>query len=458
MTALLRLSALRERIRSSLWFLPAVSVVVSLAVAIALAEIERRTQVGGSVIGFAGSPEGARAVLATVAGSTITVTGLTFSLTVVALQVAASQFTPRLLSSFLSDRGNQVVLSTFLSTFVYSLAVLRSIRSPAEGTTFVPHIAVAVGMALTLVSIAMLVYFFDHLTQQLRVETILRDLQRETLELIRRQAPTDGATLPEDLELPEVPDHAVAIRARRSGHLQALHLGVLGDVADDHGIVIRLRPSVGVHVTEATTLAWVWPVDDADGERELDAEVLSSGVHRGIHLGHERTMQHDVAFGIRQLVDICARALSPGVNDPTTAVTTIASTASVLTELARTGRAPATRSDDLGRLRVAVPQSTFSELLALACDQPRRYGASEPAVLVEILRLLTDVAEVAPEQHSETIARQIERTQAAADGADLADEDRARVRAAARHATTALRGDARVARVRDEDDAEAVAD
>lgn len=445
--SVLRVSALRERVRSSLWLWPALAVGVAILAGTILPMLER----GGTGTGFAGTPDGARAVLSTVAGSTITVTGLTFSLTVVALQVASSQFTPRLLDTFLADRGNQAVLSVFLGTFAYTLAVLRSVRSADPGSgveAAVPDLAVAVGLDLTLLSVAMLVYFFHHLTQQLRVESVLGAVRRDTVALIRRHtAARDSADEPER-GLPVVPDDAQPLRALRTGYLQAIDVDILSAAAAFHGVVLCLRPVVGTHVTVGTTVAWAWPDTRQRSAPVRGTEALTRHVHDGIHLGAERTLQQDIAFGVRQLVDIAARALSPGVNDPATAVAALGALAAVLVELAEWRLDPIVQRDPDGRVRAMAPQQSFAEILSLACDQPRRYGSTEPAVLTELVRMLTDLAEVCHEDEDRRAVRQqVDATVEAAVEARLNTADLARVQTFARHATVALERGARVAAV-----------
>lgn len=451
MSTSLELSALRERLLSSLWFIPGLSVSVSLVVGMVLSD--PRLAIGASQADwFVGTPEGARAILSTVAGSTITVTGLTFSLTVVALQMASSQFTPRVLGTFLSDRGNQAVLSVFLSTFVYSLVVLRAVRSGTEdGEPFVPSVAVALALGLTMLSVAMLVYFFHHLTQQLRVERLLEEIRSDTLALAASN-PRDRAIEP-DGGAPAVPAGAAVVRARRSGYLQMLQLDGLRGVAEEHHLVVRLRPEVGSHVTQGTTLAWVWSIDGSGIEL---ADELERAIDGRIHIGPDRTLRQDLAFGVRQIVDIAAKALSPGINDPTTAVAAIGALSDVMCELAGQRLGPLLRCDDDGRVRVAVPHPTFGQILALACDQPRRYGQNEPAVLIALLQMLTDIADVAPDDADlDAIGTEISATLERLEEAQLSTVERARVRAAAEHARAALENGARVADVSEREDAPA---
>lgn len=475
MDSTLRLAALKDRLLRSLWFWPAVTVLVAIVAADLLSRVEPGSGADG-LARFGGTPEGARAILSTVAGSLITTTGVIFSLTVVALQVASSQFTPRLLQTFLSDRGNQAVLSVFLGTFAYTVVVQRSVRSAdADGRgAFVPDVAVGVGLLLTLASVGMLVYFLHHLTQLLRLETVLAELRRETLAAVRRNArradaETDtagdgegdegGGTqhAPSDttppLELPEVPDAHLVLRARRSGSLQVTRPDVLRRLAERHGVAVRLLPDVGEHVTVGTTIGWAWVVDDGGELDQVDQEALERGVHEAIHLGRERSLHEDVAFGIRQLVDIAARALSPGVNDPTTAVSAVDAMAEVLVEVARTPAASPVRRDAQGRVRAVVAPTTFAELLALACDQPRRYGRDEPALLVAVLRMCTDVGEASlDDARRAAVKTQIDATVERARDAELSTTERARVERAARQAEAACALGRRVSRFEDEDE------
>ncbi len=242
------------------------------------------------------------------------------------------------------------------------------------------------------------------------------------------------------------------VRARRSGYLQAVSLDGLQQVAEAHGVVVRLVPAVGLHVTCGTTLGWAWPVA-ADSENELDVDELARAIHGAIHLGPERTLTEDVAFGIRQLVDIAARALSTGVNDPTTAVAAIDAMSTVICEVAGGPRPSSVRVDADGRVRAAIPRSSFAELLALACDQPRRYGRNEPAVLTELLRMLTDVAETAADDdRRDAIGVQIDVTVDRARDAELSSTERARVDRYARQARAACRMGQRSARLEAEEE------
>ena len=380
---------MRERLRSSLWVLPTLAVLFALVLGTALSNLPAPQGPLRSLL-FTGSAEGARSLLSTVAGAMITTIGVIFSLTVLALQMAAGQYSPRVMRNFLRDRGNQVVLAVFLATFAYSVAVLRVIRQSSDGQKeVVPALAVSVGILLILASLGMLVYFIQHLTGTIRVEHILRDAERTTMGTIRAVYGPRGEDRPGP-GMPDVPAAAVAVPARRTGYVQAASPEELIGWAGEHDLVVRYRPTIGAHVVEGAVLAWVWRRDG--GPPPEDVEPIAVRVDRPLSIGFERTSQQDVAFGVRQIVDIAVRALSPGVNDPTTAVDAIGSLTGLLTELARRDLGDRIGCDDAGVVRVALPHPSLGQYVDLCCDQIRRYGAHDPAVLSRLLRMLVDVA------------------------------------------------------------------
>ncbi len=412
-TLTLRVSALWERLRGSLWFIPAVAVLLALVAGTVLATWPPTVGAVLEPLAFDGTAPGARTLLTAIAGAMITVTALTFTLTVVALQMASSQYSPRVLRGFLADRSSQIVLALFLATFAYAIAVLRVIREEGPATTeVVPQLAVGLGALLTLLSVGALVYFIHHLTQQLRLETILDEIVRETLGAID-DAYDDRSALT-TTSLPEPPSTAHRVWSHHTGYLQAVRPGGLADAAEAAEVTVRLRPTLGAHVTRGTTLGWVWPTGDAELP---DEEELVRLVHGHVHLGSERTGRRDVAFGMRQLVDIAVRALSPGVNDPTTAVVVAEALAPPLCALTDVRSGSEIVSDEDGTVRAIVPRPSFGDLLELACGQIRRYGAGEPAVLAALADLLADIGECASTDDQRTaIGTQIDRLETTVDG------------------------------------------
>lgn len=421
-----RLRALWRDLQDSLWLLPTLGVVAAIVLAQVLVAVPATwTSRLPGLLAYSGSPDGARTILGELAGATFTVVGVVFSLTVVALQMAASQFTPRILRTFLKDRSVQLVLSGMIGSGVFHVTVLRHVRTPDEGVSFVPDVAVSAALLLALLAVGLLVHFLHHLTSQLRVDVAMSGIRRQTLHLVEGLA-LSRETLP-DGPAPEPPPGAEVVTARTSGYVQTVDLGLLARLAEQRGLAVLLRPRPGEWVAEGTTIAWAWDAgsgdDVRDGGEPEAGDSAADVIHRSFHLGGDRTEADDVAFGIRQLVDIAVRALSPGINDPTTAVEAMAQLSSILVRLTDRPLGAVVATDAAGRMRAAQPRPTFGDCLDLALSQPRRYAASEPVVLVAVLRLLVDVAERVADSadRADVVRDQVRRTRELADLADPAD-------------------------------------
>jgi uncharacterized membrane protein len=375
--------SLREYVRGSLWVLPTLVVLAALAAGALLSSVSIGPR---SPLAFQGTPDDARTLLLGITGTMVTVIALLLGLAVVALQLSSTQFSPRLLRNFLRDRPNQVVLSAFVATFAYSAAGLYTVGvSGGNRTAAFPRLAVSGAIVLLFVSLGLLVFFADHLVYSIQVDAIMEAVQRNTLAVIR------GGLLAGGHDAPEVPAWAVPITSRHSGYVQAVHPGTLLSHAGRCGVCLRLRLRVGEHVVAGTTLAWIWRAspDDPAPDPEAFTRVLDAGVR----IGFERTLEQDAAFGIRQLVDVACKALSPAVNDPYTAVQAVDHLSVIFCTLAL--RPLGTHVARDGRGVVIVPGRRFGDYLAVMCGLIRRYGAPEPTVAHALLRLLGSCAAVA---------------------------------------------------------------
>ena len=385
---MIRRDALSEYLRGSLWVLPALSALAALIAGSVLSLVD----VGpNSPLAFQGTADDARNLLIGIAGTMVTVIALLLGLTVVALQLSSTQFSPRLLRNFLRDRPNQIVLSTFVATFAYSAAGLYTVGvSAGTRTAEFPRLAVTGAVVLLFASLCMLVFFADHLAHSIQIDAIMNVVEHHTLAAIRNGALFDGALLDGE-EVPPVPEWAVPVAARRSGYVQAVHARTLLSHAERHGVSLRLRPRVGEHVVVGTTLAWIWHTSPND--HAPDVQVFYPALDQGVRLGFERTFEQDAGFGIRQLVDIATKALSPAVNDPYTAIQALQHLSVIFCALA-----PRQLGDHVARSRadgtIIIPGWRFSQYLAVACGLIRRYGAREPTVAQAMLRLLADSAAV----------------------------------------------------------------
>jgi uncharacterized membrane protein len=390
-----------SKVRDSLWFLPGAGatsgIVFGHLVAMRLSPYLEEHGLGSSAF-FAGGAEAARVLLGTIAGSLITVTGVTFSVTIVALQLASSQFTPRLLRRFVADRANQGVLATFIGTFTYTLVVLRTIRSRDEGPGFVPGVAVSLSVVLLFVSVAALIYFIHHAARSMQASTILERETRQALALVDGLFPQETGELTEPpLERPRGEAHVV--RSERTGFLQAVYESALDEVAAETSRVIQMEPYIGAKVLVGEPLALVWgrgPVDE-----RIDQRVRSA-----FALGDERTPEQDLEFYLIEISDIAVKALSPGINDPTTATLAIDSLAEILLTLAVRKQPAPTRATEHDNVYFIARRTTFERALRISLDSVRHFGASTPVIAVKLLGFVARLARLVPKRGHAALAVQ----------------------------------------------------
>ncbi len=426
-------NSFRDTVRTQLWPLPTVGIVIAVAAGVLLPRLDGAIDddLPPTVTDylFGGGAAAARAVLETIAGSLITVTALTFSLTVVTLQLASSQYSPRLLRTFSSDRFVQATLALLLGTFTYALTVLRTVRTPADDQRlFVPQMAVTVAFGLTVASVIGLVLFLAHLTTEIRAETMLANVHQDATDTVNRVLSADDPGAGAD-PLPEPPGEAVPVMAGSSGFLVRIDESAMLAAATTADAVLVIDRPPGSSLVVGTPVGVTWPSSGRFFETD-ELESLRSSVGRAVRTGKERTAAVDVAFGLRQLTDVAIKALSPGINDPTTAVHALGHSSSLLCELAKRDLGPRLLRDEEGRIRVVLHRASFGDLLELAVGQPRRYGAADPDVLIRLVRLLDEIAWTATAvEQRQAIAGQLARLRATADGQNFDDTERAYLRA-----------------------------
>jgi len=405
----MRVRELAERIRHSLWFIPTLSVLVAAGISLAAVGLsDALDQVGADLpLIFGAGPDGARAMLQAIAGSVITVAGVTFSITIVALQLTSTQFSPRVLRNFLRDRPNQLVLGVFMGTFTYCLLVLRSIRSEDElrGEAFVPNLAITGALVLAFISLGMLIFFIHHISVRLQVTSIVASVAGDTIRTIRDLsewttarpergwvAAGAGEATPAPPSGAIPPPAGSVLRATESGYLQLVDLGGLVRGAEQLGGTYRLLVAPGAWVQRDAPVATFQGGTDA---------ALPNAEHRdriadALAVADERSTQQDVAFGIQQLVDIAVKALSPSVNDPTTAIGCIDRLVEVLVAAGTSADPPRAFADVGGTVRLEVPYPGFDELTQLAFDAIRHYGATTPAIAIHLARALSVLRDTLP--------------------------------------------------------------
>ncbi|MUG96676.1 DUF2254 domain-containing protein [Scytonema sp. UIC 10036] len=397
-----KLSKLWDALHSSYWFIPAVMAVGAIALAFTMLTFDRTGQTAIEQWWwiYTGGADGARSLLEAVAGSMISISATAFSITIVALQLAASNFGPRLLRNFMQDTGNQIVLGTFIGTFIYCLLVLRTIHGEGDGySQFVPQLSVTVGIVLAIVGIAVLIYFIHHASTIIQASHVIRSVSDDLDKAIKRLFPEKiGHGEPEQRQLvAEIPvsfeNQACPIRANSTGYLQIIDDEKLMQIARKYNLLLHLKTRPGKFVVQGSNLVMVLPEERLNNVKTRhDSRSLQKQINDAFILGNERTEQQDVEFPINQLVEIALRAMSPAVNDPFTAIRCIDRLCAGLCNLVQRDFPSRYRYDKDNNLRVIVESITFEELVESAFNEIRQYGRSDTAVTIRLIEALAAIA------------------------------------------------------------------
>lgn len=416
-----RIIEIGEKVRGSYWFVPAVLAFAGFSVGLLLVLLDAR--LGDAWLGqyewFYGSrPEGARAMLSTIAGSTITVAGVVFSITLAAVTYASGQFGPRLLGNFMRDRGNQATLGIFIGTYLYCLVVLRTIRSANEANAdtggavreaFVPHLAMFGGLALAIASTAVLIYFVHHVTNGIHINNVIARVGRDLIADIRERTPDEASVSPRPL----LAGKSTSIAATKTGYVEAIDFDAMLTIARRHDLVLRPMRRAGDFVSER------WPLVEAHVSTPV-TEKVTAECTAVFSVGSQRTAQQDLRFSIDELVEIASRALSPGINDPFTAIACIDWLAAALTELGRRPSPPEVMTDEDGTVRIILRPLQFEDYLAAAFGQLRSYVAADPNARAHSLETLKEIAAQAGQPgHRVMIEAERARLAAMEPGADI---------------------------------------
>jgi uncharacterized membrane protein len=381
-----------ERLRTHILFLPGTLVFLGIVLAVALVEVDRRVDtetIRQIPWFFRAGASGARDVLATIATSMAQLAGITFSVTVVALALRSQQFGPRLLRNFTRDKLNQVILGTFIGTFVYALLVLRAVRDledeNLDDATFVPLLAITGAILLALVSLGFFIVFIDRIVSSIQANSIIAEAARETHEAIDHLFPEPlGEEDDSEDEIPPLVGAAVVI-APETGYIQTVKTKRLMKVVRKADVVLRMEAPIGGFVVKGTPLATVKPAGRLDDELMRDLQKVYS-------IGKERSVVDDPEFGVQQIVDVAVKALSPSMNDPTTAVTATEFLGALVIDFSTRSIPSRLRRDEEGKLRVIAFGPTFRSMADVAFNQIREHGHTDVAVTLKLLETLIRVA------------------------------------------------------------------
>ena len=382
-------------LKSSLWFLPGLCIALAIGLALGLVEVDFR--LGGSLAQawprfFGLSATGSRNILATIAQSVVTIVGVSFSITIVALSLAANQYTSRVLRNFMRDRGNQTVLGGLVGIFVYCIIVLRTIHGGHE--PFVPAVSMLTALVLAVVAMGLFVFFIHHVATAIQVASIVAAVAAETRQALRELFPREVTEADPDCEFTVEEQRVLAqlkwqpVPALKSGYIQTVEQRALAAFACKHQTVVRMECDVGTFVLEGR------PLVSLALERQPQPKLVRQ-LNRLFSLEPYRTIDQDPAYGIRQMVDIAVKALSPAVNNPATAINCLDYLSGVLS-LLLTRQMPRRCRYQAGQLRLVGSPPILERFVDLAFDEIRQNCGCQVAVIESLLLTLERVAQTCP--------------------------------------------------------------
>ena len=423
----IRLVSLLDSLRANYWFLPAVLSILAIVLSVVLTRID--AHIGAKWLEnidwlYANKPSGARVVLSTIAGSMITVAGVVFSITIAAVSYASAQYGPRLLSNFLRDRANQFSLGVFIATFLYCLLVIRTVRSADETNVsnslgqsaqtvgeFVPNIAILTGIVLAICSVSVLIFFVHHVAKSIHISHVIAEIGHDLRKIIDQRFPTNiGDPSPEDVSVKSVGndipsallrddsetnsngqdnEDVTTITATCDGFVQMVDENALLTTASENNLIVSLTCSPGIFLFRGATTMRVWP-------KKRFNDQVGEALRNSIIIGDLRTPVQDMMFLSDELVEIGARALSPGVNDPFTAMNCINWLGVAISELSKRELPEPYRHDDHGDLRIIAKATTFREFTLNSLGKIRPYAARDLNCSKHIFSTIAEIGPLIP--------------------------------------------------------------
>lgn len=393
----LNLFKIYYNLSASYWFIPTVMVICAILTSFFANYIDN------SILGtwmsdvgyfYLNQPEGARAVLSTIAGSMITVAGVVFSMTMVAVSFASAQFGPRLIGNFMRDRGNQITLGTFISTYVYCLLILRSIREGTDAENvvmYVPHFSILLALVFAMLSVGVLIFYIHHIPERINISNIISDVSNEALGMLDELFPQKiGGTVKESGKATKYKStedlhtlflDAQGVESKTNGYILAINSKDLIEVAEKHDLIIKLQYRPGDFVFKGETLLLTTKVSE-----EIEKDLLAC-----FSYGKERTSNQNIMFLMDELVEIMARALSPGINDPFTAIMCMNWQKCILHRVAHLSPPDSYRYDSNNNLRVIVYPVNFELLASNVFDKTRQYVAKDRNTALHAIKIIGDL-------------------------------------------------------------------
>lgn len=397
-----RLANLWDSFRSSFWFVPSIMSLFAIALALGTCQLDELIASSNRELSwFSTTAEAARSTLSSVAGATIALAGVVFSITVLTLSIASSQFGSRLVRNVMSDSIADLVIGQYVGTSLYCMLVLQTVREGKNGTdVFTPQLGTAVGLILGLICMGMLILFIHHVATAMQAPTIITAVARDLDLAVDRLFPERIGERPDEEESrlsiedlrAELSDNNITVASQAEGYIEGIDGDSLVSLACDAEGVVELLCKPGDFVTRDKLLARIWLPRDTEKTEDMTTSYINS-VNRVIIVGPRRTPRQDVGYAARELVEIALRALSPGINDPFTAMSCVDRLGGALGRLVERSVPVRIRRDGESVARVLIIEADgFPEVLIQSFGQIREYGAGSTAVSLTILKALTEIA------------------------------------------------------------------
>lgn len=399
-----------KELLASFWFVPVLIIGFSIVLSIGLVALDSYINIprdGWLRFFLVSSSDSGRSILATISSAMIGVAGTVFSVTLVALTLASSQFGPRLIKNFMYVRLNQVVLGSYISTYLYCLLVLNAIKDN-DNYNFIPSIAILVAILATVVNIILLIIFIHQIAVSIQADKIISDIS----DLIAKQLETlfpgrmgDESTaepiFDEDVAISAY-SVKTAIKSSQAGYLQYVDSEILMEIVTKNSALIKLHHRPGSFLVEGEEIALLY------SKKELEYKILKNILDQFI-LGKTKTSQQDLEYSIHQMVEIAARALSPGVNDPYTAIACINNLTATLCYLTHAKFPSKYRVDKDAELRIIADVLDFEGVLDAAFNQIRQFSGGSTAVIIRLMEALNTILNmVRMESHKKAVIKHAE--------------------------------------------------
>lgn len=389
-----------SKLKATFWFIPVFIILIAACLAMVLIFLDTRLNLSTDGFGrylFIGSVDSARSILSIISGAMIGVAGTVFSITLVALTLASSQFGSRLIRNFMYDHLNQIVLGTYISTFIYCLIVLHAIKEKGM-FEFIPSLSVMVALVAAVANIILLIVFIHHIAISIQADKVIADISEslsrnlETLFPEKIGDETDEEKIQNETSIKSTFSKKQTISGHKNGYIQYLDGDSLIHLASELNILIELYFRPGDYLVKGLEMGVIYT-------NEILGEETIKKLQNQFIVGKFRTPQQDAEHAIHQMVEIAARALSPGVNDPYTAVTCLDNLTSAMSYLSEVKFPSRYRFDEEGKLRVIADRTTFEGMLDAAFNQIRQFAEGSPAVVIRLMESLITINKFARRQN-----------------------------------------------------------